>query len=249
MSMWIILVFLALLQFSPQTIISNFIIILTFVLPTSFFCLYHLYFCHLYIIIYFNTSYNNCFLCKWNTYSSHVVPPQLLPSRLLSSWYVASGRCDLWPVVSKPTADLSREFQAAIPTGHECSRLWQTGMIRVARQHVPNHHAAKSCSTIQGHTRKKAPSPDWVCSFCPVEPLTSHIQYVPYTLKILSHSEVIHKEYVLFFSYYFKETKKKGYAVFSHAGEKVKTLRSPERKILLSVSLIAWLVNRAYWQR
>lgn len=106
--------------------------------------------------VHFNQSYSIITVfCQWNTYSSQVAPPQPLPSCLLSSWYVAIGRCDLWPAESEPTADLSREFQAAIPTGHECSRLWQTGMIRVARQHVPNRHAAKSCSTIQGHTRKR----------------------------------------------------------------------------------------------
>lgn len=78
-------------------------------------------------------------------------------------------------LTSEPTADISREYQAAIPTDYECSALWQTGMIRVARQHVPHHHAVKSCST-RSHS-KKAPSPDSVCLHFPAESLTSHIAH------------------------------------------------------------------------
>lgn len=51
--------------------------------------------------------------------------------------------CDLQPAECEPAANLCREFQTAFPTGRKCSYLLQTGMIRVARQHIPNCHAAK----------------------------------------------------------------------------------------------------------
>lgn len=77
-------------------------------------------------------------------------------SATLSPAFLVRGQCPMWSLTCWVWANnrLFREFQAAVPTDHECSCLWQTGMIRVARQHVSNHHAAKSWSTIQGHTRK-----------------------------------------------------------------------------------------------
>lgn len=81
-----------------------------------------------------------------------------LTSCLMSLWDVARGWCDLWPAESEPTADLSREFWAAIPTGQDCSCLWQRGMIRVAKQHVPSRHAAKLYNT-RSHLNK-SPSSD-----------------------------------------------------------------------------------------
>lgn len=79
----------------------------------------------------------------WMKYIQQPFRPLCNHHRDLSPWYEASLRCDLQPAECEPASMLSREFQTAFPTGNKCSRLWQTRMIRVARQHVPNHHAAK----------------------------------------------------------------------------------------------------------
>lgn len=54
---------------------------------------------------------------------------------------------NVWPVTCRVWAN-SRALQR-ISGSHECSRFWQTGVIRVSTQNT-----AKSCSIIQGQTHK-----------------------------------------------------------------------------------------------
>lgn len=156
-------------------------------------------------------------------------------STLLFPRYTSSGRHDLWPKESEPIVDCSREFQAAIPTGHECSRLWQTGMIRVARQHVPNHQAAKILWYNTRSHLKKTPSLDSVCLFFPAQPFdTPHVSSIPCRLTVKLHITLKWGNNV--------------FLIITVTNTEVKTLQKKPRR-LLSVSVIVWLVKRTNWQR
>lgn len=100
-------------------------------------------------------------ICEWNTSSGHLGPSATSPVICLPGMSPGSGVFS--SLQCEPAAELSREFQAAFPTGNECSCLWQTRMIRVARQHVPNHHAAK---TLRYNARSLSECTPWTDTLC-----------------------------------------------------------------------------------
>lgn len=80
-------------------------------------------------------------ICEWSQSSGHLSLTATTVRSVLSLPHMRP--CDLQPAECETAPRSPENFRQRSPTGRTCSCLLQRGMIRVARQHIPNCHAAK----------------------------------------------------------------------------------------------------------